>query len=289
MPSAPLAGSRDRRVDRFWGSVLLLLPLAAFLLMVFVVPLAMLLKLSFGGAGGPFSAYSEIASSEVYRKVFLNTFTLAITVASCTVLLSYPTAYMLSQLSGWKRSVAFWCLFFPLWISVLVRTFSWIVILEKSGPVNRALLGMGLTSSPLSLLFNSFGVHVGMVHVLLPYALLPIFTSMKAVDRRLLLASDSLGASPLTTFGRIYFPLTLPGLSTGFVLVFLMALGFYITPAMLGAAQHMTISMLIDNFVNERLAWPLAAAASFSLLFVIVALVASANRLVNFVSAMAAR
>jgi ABC-type spermidine/putrescine transport system permease subunit I len=155
--------------------------------------------------------------------------------------------------------------------------------------VNRLLQAGGLTSTPLALLFNSVGVHIGMVHVLLPYALLPIYTSMKAVDGRLLLASDALGASPFTTFRRIYLPLTLPGVLTGFVLVFLLGLGFYITPALLGGIRNMTVSMLIDLFVTEQLVWPLAAAACFWLLACIVVLLALASRFVNVAGTMAAR
>jgi putative spermidine/putrescine transport system permease protein len=271
------------------GPLLLLAPLTIFLAIVFFAPLAKLFQMSLQGPGGPLSAYVEIAASEVYRQIFFNTVQLSASVALITVLLSYPTAYMLSCLKGWKLGIAFWCLLFPLWISVLVRTFSWILLLEQNGPVNRLLQAGGLISSPLSLLFNTTGVHIGMVHVLLPYALLPIYTSMRAVDGRLLLASDALGASPLTTFRRIYLPLTLPGVATGFILVFLLGLGFYITPALLGGIRNMTVSMLIDLFVTERLVWPLAAAACFWLLACITVLLALASRFVNVAGTMAAR
>ena len=271
------------------GPVMLLAPLTLFLAVVFFAPLAKLFQMSLQGSGGIFSAYTEIATSEVYRRVFLGTLQLSASVAVITVLLSYPTAYMLSRLTGWRLGLAFWCLLFPLWISVLVRTFSWILLLEQNGPVNRLLQAGGLTSAPLALLFNSIGVHIGMVHVLLPYALLPIYTSMKAVDGRLLLASDALGASPVTTFRRIYLPLTLPGVLAGFTLVFLLGLGFYITPALLGGIANMTVSMLIDLFVTERLVWPLAAAACFWLLACIVVLLAVASRFVNVAGTMAAR
>jgi putative spermidine/putrescine transport system permease protein len=152
------------------------------------------------------------------------------------------------------------------------------LLLEKNGPVNSALLGLGLIQQPLSLLFNATGVYIGMVHVLLPYALLPIYTAMLNVDRRLLQASEGLGAPPFFTFRRVYVPLTAPGVAAGFTLVFLLALGFFITPALLGGIQNVTVAMLIDLFVTERLVWSLAAAASFCLLFVILILLLVAGR-----------
>jgi len=146
-----------------------------------------------------------------------------------------------------------------------------------------------MIDQPLSMLFNSTGVYIGMVHVLLPYALLPIYTAMRNVDGRLLQASDGLGAEPLQTFLRVYLPLTLPGVAAGFLLVFLLALGFFVTPMMLGGMQNLTVAMLIDLFVTERLIWPLAAAASFWLLLIVLLLIASAGRFLNLTQTVAAR
>lgn len=267
----------------------LLLPLIAFLCLVFLVPTAMLLRLSLSSPDGPFSSYFEIAASTVYRQVFVNTLVLSLVVATICVVLAYPTAYMLSRLKGWRQGLALWCLLFPLWISVLVRTFSWIMLLERNGPVNSALVALGLVDQPVAFLFNSPGVIIGMVHVLLPYAVLPILTVMQSFDERLLSASDSLGAGPVSTFWRIYLPLTMPGAIAAFTLTFLLGIGFYITPAVLGGPSNMSVSMLIDQFVTERLVWPLAAAASVWLLIVIVALVGIASRFVNIANVMVAR
>ena len=267
----------------------LLAPILLFMGTCFILPLVELLRLSFTGGHGPLWAYREIAESEVYRRVFVNTLLLAFNVAIIASLLAYPTAYMLSRLRGWTLSFAFWCLLFPLWISVLVRTFAWILLLERNGPVNRTLSAVGIIDQPLSMLFNSTGVYIGMVHVLLPYALLPIYTAMRNVDDRLLQASDGLGAAPLQTFLRVYLPLTLPGVAAGFLLVFLLALGFFVTPMMLGGMHNLTVAMLIDLFVTERLVWPLAAAASFWLLLIVLLLIASAGRFLNLTQTVAAR
>lgn len=267
----------------------LLAPALVFLALAFLLPLSTLFRLSLSDPGGASAAYAEILGSGVYRQVFFNTLVLSFWVAVIAVLLSYPTAYMLSRLRGPALALAFWCVLLPLWISVLVRTFAWILLLERNGPVNGLLVGSGVIDAPLSLLFESTAVYIGMVHVLMPYALLPIYASMRGVDERLLQASEGLGASPLGTFLRVYLPLTLPGVAAGFLLVFLLALGFYVTPAMLGSMRNLTVAMLIDVFVNEQLIWPLAAAAAFCLLAVVLGLLAVASRFVNITSTVTAR
>ena len=279
---APGAERVGRSVDlsRGLGTFLLLMPAVLFLAGWFIAPLLQLLWLSFGGKEGPLSAYAELLTSEVFRAVFVNTLILALTVAAICVVLAYPTAWLLSRLDGFWLTVALYCVLVPFWISVLVRTFSWMLLLERNGPLNGAISWVVGSQTPLKLLFNDFGVHIGMVHVLLPYAVLPIYAAMLKVDNRLLLASDGLGASGPQTFWHIYLPLTARGVAAGAIFVFLLALGFYITPALLGGLHNLTIAMLIDNFVNERLVWPLAAAASFILLVIILALLAVTARLV---------
>lgn len=260
---------------------LLLLPMLVFIGGCFVVPLGQLLALSFQDKGGALASYGELLGSEVFVAVFLNTLRLAVTVTVISVLLAYPTAFLLSRLRGAWLSFALYCVLVPFWISVLVRTFSWMLLLERNGPVNMLLMWSGITAQPLKLLFNDFAVHLGMVHVLLPYAVLPIYAAMLKVDPRLLLASDGLGASGAQTFFRVYLPLTTRGVAAGAIFVFLLALGFYITPALLGGLHNLTAAMLIDNFVNERLVWSLAAAASFILLIIIFAILAVATRFVS--------
>lgn len=250
-----------------------------FLALFFVVPLVRLFALAFSDPGGPFASFVLLAESAVYRRVLANTFLVAVAVTLITVVLAWPVAYMLSRVKGWLFAVALYGVLFPFWISVLVRTFSWMMLLERNGPINRFLTTLGVTDRPLALLFNDTGVMIGMVHVLLPYAILPLYAAMTRIDRRLLMASDGLGASLFDTFRRIYLPLSLPGLVGGATFVFLLALGFFITPALLGGANAITLSMLIASFVTDRLAWPLAAAASLVLLVLVLVLLAVAARL----------
>lgn len=263
------------------ATLLLALPALVFLFTWFLAPLFQLLILSFSSEAGAFASYTELLSSSVFIRVFLSTLFLSLIVTVLCVVLAYPAAYLLTRLKGFWFSVALYCVLVPFWISVLVRTFSWMLLLERNGPVNGLLMATGLTDEPLRLLFNNFSVYLGMVHVLLPYAIFPIYASMLRVDARLLQASEGLGASGGTTFLRIYFPLTLPGVLAGGAFVLLLALGFYITPALLGGLQNLTAAMLIDNFVNERLVWPLAAAASFVLLFMVLTILALASRFVS--------
>lgn len=281
---APTLAARARMAT--WA---LLLPVVLFLFAWFLIPLIQLFLLSLESKGGPLLAYREILSDDVFRAVFWKTLVLAATVTSITVLLAYPTAYLLSRLTGTGLTIAIYCVLVPFWISILVRTFSWMLLLERNGPVNAALGMAGLINQPLKLLFNDFAVHLGMVHVLLPYAILPIYAAMLKVDTRLLLASDGLGASGFQTFLRIFLPLTMGGLAAGAIFVFLLSLGFYITPALLGGLDSLTVAMLIDNFVNERLVWPLAAAASFILLAIILAILAVASRFLSLAQIVAVR
>lgn len=263
------------------GTFALLLPALAIVALAFLVPLARLVQLSFSAKAGAFAAYAQILGDDVYGKVFVNTFVIALVVTLAALLIAFPVAFALTRLARPWRGIVFACVLLPLWISVLVRTFSWMLVLERNGPVNRLLVASGVVDQPLPLLFNHTGVLIGMVHVLLPYAVLPIYASLVRIDPSLLRASEGLGASALTTFLRVLFPLSLRGVTTAATFTFLLALGFFVTPALLGGASSITLSMLIDNFVSDRLDWPLAAAASVVLLVAALAFVAIASRFVR--------
>jgi ABC-type spermidine/putrescine transport system permease subunit I len=261
-------------------ALLLALPALAILSVAFLWPLVKLAMLSLSASAGPLAAYHEILGDDVYRHVFVNTFVFALAVTAVALVIAYPIAMALTRLSfGW-RAALFACVLFPLWISVLVRTFSWMLLLEKNGPINRLLIGSGLIDTPLPLLFNSTGVLIGMVHVLLPYAVLPIYAALIRIDPALLRASEGLGASPVTTFRRVLLPLSARGIATAATFVFLLSLGFFVTPMLLGGSANLTLSMLIESLVNERLNWPLAAAGSMVLLAASLLILAIAGRFV---------
>jgi putative spermidine/putrescine transport system permease protein len=212
-----MAGAASRRVVQI---AVLLLPALVFLTAWFLVPLVSFLQLAFEHPQGALHPFRVILESPVYVRVFVNSLILATNVTVICVVLAYPAAYLLSRLKGTLYYVGVYCVLFPLWISVLVRTYSWMLLLERNGPVNRFLQELGVTDAPVQLMFNDTGVYIGMVHVLLPYALLPIYAAMSRIDGRLLQASDGLGASLLDTFFRVYLPLTMPGVLGGAFFVF---------------------------------------------------------------------
>ena len=244
------------------------------------MPLARLVGLSFSAPAGPFVAYAHLLGDDIYARVFANTFVIAVIVTVVALVIAFPIAFALTRLSRTWRGIVFACVLLPLWISVLVRTFSWMLLLERNGPINRFIVASGLSDQPLSLLFNHTAVLIGMVHVLLPYAVLPIYAALVRIDPTLLRASEGLGASAATTFRRVLFPLSLSGVATAATFTFLLALGFFVTPALLGGASSLTLSMLIDGFVSDRLDWPLASAASVILLVAALVVVAVASRFV---------
>jgi putative spermidine/putrescine transport system permease protein len=257
----------------------LLAPSLIVLTLLFIVPLARFFSLAFTDPAGPFATFATLGGSSVYRRVALNTLLTAVVVTAFCAILAWPVAYGLSRLKGVWFGLVLYGVLFPFWISVLVRTFAWMLLLERNGPINRFLMSIHLVNHPLALLFNNTGVVIGMVHVLLPYMILPLYSAMVRVDRRLLLASDGLGAGLLDTFRRIYLPLCLPGLAGGAIFVFLLSLGFFITPSLLGGSNAINLSMLIASFVNDRLAWALAAAASMLLLAAVLIIISLAARL----------
>jgi ABC-type spermidine/putrescine transport system permease subunit I len=263
------------------GTLALLAPATLIALLAFVVPLARLVGISFSAPAGPFVAYAQVLGDDIYARVFVNTFVIAVAVTVIALLIAFPVAFALTRLSRTWRGIVFACVLLPLWISVLVRTFSWMLVLERNGPINRLIVASGLVDQPLQLLFNHTGVLIGMVHVLLPYSVLPIYAALVRVDPSLLRASEGLGASAATTFVRVLLPLSLRGVATAATFTFLLALGFFVTPALLGGASSLTLSMLIDGFVSDRLDWPLAAAASVVLLVAALVVVAVASRFIR--------
>ncbi|MGE0723888.1 MAG: ABC transporter permease [Alphaproteobacteria bacterium] len=264
-----------------FATLALLLPAAAILAVSFLLPLARLFGMSGSMPAGIFAPYIELLGDDVYRKVFFNTVFFAVVVTAVTLVLGYPLALALARMSAGWRALFLLAVLMPLWISVLVRTFSWMLLLERNGPINRALVAGGVIDAPLSLLFNATGVLIGMVHVLLPYAVLPIFAAIVRIDPALLRASEGLGAPRHVTFRKVLLPLSMGGVATAATFVFLLSLGFFITPALLGGASQITLSMLIENLVNERLIWPLAAAASVILLALTLLLLALAGRFLS--------
>jgi putative spermidine/putrescine transport system permease protein len=201
-------------------------------------------------------------NASVYRQAFVRTISISATVTLLCLLLGYPVAWLLANLPAKSSNRLMLFVIVPFWTSLLVRTTAWYVLLQPGGVINSLLMGLGLTTHPLPLVFNRAGVLIGMTHVLLPYMILAIYSVMKSVSPVYVKAAQSLGAHPLTAFVRIYIPQTLPGVGAGCFLVFVLALGYYITPALLGGAGDEMISQLIAIQTNTQLNWGLAGALS---------------------------
>jgi putative spermidine/putrescine transport system permease protein len=270
-----LGGETTRRMP---AGAAYVLPLLLFMLLAFNLPLALMLSWSVAAPPDVLAHYGQFFARPVYLKVLGNTFRIALIATVVCALLGYPLAYWMRGLSPGRQLIAIALVVLPFWVSILVRTYAWIVILGNDGLVNRMLEGLGLIGSPVSFLYNEFGVILGTTNVLLPFLVLPLFASMVKLDERLLQAAASLGASDWTIFRRVFFPLTLPSLAAGAILVFILTLGFFITPAILGGGRVPMIANMLDLLINRLPRWELAAAISTVLMVMTLACYAAYRR-----------
>ena len=217
----------------------------------------------------------------IYRDVFARTFTISFGVTVLCLILGFPVAYLLANLPAGQSNLLMIFVLLPFWTSLLVRTCAWIVLLQSEGVVNGSLRWIGLIDEPLRMIYNRFGVYVAMTHVLLPFMILPLNSSMKSISPAYMRAAASLGASPVTAFLRIYLPQTLPGIGAGSLLVFILALGYYITPALVGGAADQMISYFIAFYTTETVNWGLASALGAVLLLATLVLAVVYGKLVH--------
>jgi ABC-type spermidine/putrescine transport system permease subunit I len=214
-----------------------------------------------------------LAGDGVFLKVFATTLETASIVTAATLLLGYPVALALVRAPRWAPIVLILILL-PFWTSVLVRSYAWMVLLGRHGLINEALLAVGLLARPLRLLNTPLATEIAMTHILLPYMILPIANTLRQIDPALPRAAAGLGAAPWQCFRQVVLPLSMPGVAAGVLLVFVLALGFYITPAMVGGPREITLSMLIAQQVDQ-LNWAYAATLSAVLLATALALIAA--------------
>ena len=198
--------------------------------------------------------------------ILLRTFHISLVVTLVCLLLGYPLAWWLASLPARPANVLMILVLVPFWTSILVRVAAWIVLLQSEGLVNRGLMGLGLIEQPLALLFNRTGVVIAMVHILLPFMILPLYSVMKSVPPTYLRAAVSLGSSPMVAFFRVYVPQTYPGIGAGVLLVFILAIGYYVTPALLGGADDQMLSYYIARYTNVEVNWGMACALGALLL-----------------------
>ncbi|TBA94394.1 ABC transporter permease (plasmid) [Rhizobium ruizarguesonis] len=227
-----------------------------------VFPVGLMTFLSFVGADGGLGVenYLRIWESPIYGEIFKVTFGVAFVTTAIVVLIGYPLAYFLSQLPSRAANLAMLGVLMPFWTAVLVRTYAWLILLQNRGIINNTLIHLGIINQPLALANNLTGTLIGMVHVMLPFLVLPLYGSMKTVDPSLMSAASNLGARPSRAFWDVFFPLSLPGLLSGALMVFVLCLGFYVTPAVLGGGRVIMVAMRIDANVRLYSSWGAASA-----------------------------
>jgi ABC-type spermidine/putrescine transport system permease subunit I len=257
--------------------LLLAAPLLLFMLVFYALPVLSMLMRSVNDPSWTLSHYASLTGDTVFLKVFSNTLYTSLTVTAGALLLGYPVALSLVRAPRYAPVILILILL-PFWTSVLVRSYAWMVLLGRHGLINEALLAAGMIDQPLRILNTPLATQIAMVHILLPYMVLPIANALRQIDPSLARAASGLGATPWATFRQITLPLSMPGVAAGVLLVFVLALGFYITPAMVGGTREITLSMLISQQVDQ-LNWAYAATLSVVLLATALAIIAAFYRL----------
>lgn len=258
---------------RFLGASLpwwlLILPALILMLVFYAFPLAEVLWISFTEPEPGLGNYERLFTSGAVQRVWMTTLRICVITTVITLLAGYVVAYALCSASPRMQRWMFLFVLLPLWISVLVRAFAWVTLLRRQGLINEALMGAGLIDEPLRLIWNEFGIAVGMVHYMIPYAVLPLYASMRDIDPRLVPAARGLGASRFQAFRSVFLPLTRPGIIAATVLVFIFSLGFYVTPAILGGGRTLMIAEYIKLQILDLIRWGLGTMMASTLLIAI--------------------
>ena len=251
------------------GLKLLLTISVTFLLVFMILPiLDMFTKSVVDDNGFTWSYFKEFFSKSLYAKILLNTIRLSLIIGLVTIVLGYPVAYLMNRVGPVLRCIIMGCVQIPFWTSLLVRTYSWIAILQNQGVVNVVLQKLGIIKQPIQLLYNDAGVIIVMTYIMLPYMIFSISSVMGHIDKNVIIASRSLGAGKTMTFFRIFLPLSLPGIMSGFFIVFLNTMGYYIVPALVGGQKSQMFSQTIQNELSGVLNWNFASAISIILVMV---------------------
>jgi mannopine transport system permease protein len=262
-------------------SVALVAPLFLLLGWSYFLPIVRLLAKSVTEPTLGLSHYARLLSEPLYTQIFFRTIWIAVLSTFFALVLAYPVAMLMARHAGRVATIAAVCVMVPLWTSVLVRSYAWIILIERNGIINNWLIGNGIVAQPLRMLYTEGAVLMAMTHVLLPFMVLPIASALRSVQPELPKAALNLGASRFRAFWSVTFPLSLPGVFAGCLIVFVMALGFYITPALLGGPRTLMIATLISQQAIDLLNWPFAGAISFVLLAMSLGITVVFKRLLN--------
>ncbi|MBR2690373.1 MAG: ABC transporter permease [Aquamicrobium sp.] len=255
------------------------LPALLLLGLFFVVPVMMLLVRSVLEPQPGFGNYVELLGSSTYLRIFFNTFLVSAVVTLLSVLIGFPVAWMLAIMPSRWAAVLFAIIVLSMWTNLLARTYAWMVLLQRTGLINKTLMNLGLIDQPLALVNNLTGVTIGMVYIMLPFVILPLRGVIRNIDPAILQAASVCGATRWQSLVRVLIPLALPGVVAGALMVFVMSLGYFVTPALLGGTSNMMLAEMIAQFVQSLVNWGMGGAAAFVLLVVTLAIYAVQLRL----------
>ncbi len=274
-----------RRLDRkerfnLFG---LTLPYLGLVSLLIIIPIGWLFYMSFIGRDGTLSLenYTRMLDSKAYIRIFITTFKISFLTTVICALIGYPLTYFMSQLPKRWAGICMIGVLIPFWTSLLVRTYAWLVLLQKKGLLNNLLLDLEVITEPIKFVHNTSGTLIGMVHIMLPFLILPLYANMRSIDKDCVRAAASLGATPSRAFWTVFFPLSIPGLVAGLLIVFVLCLGFYVTPAVLGGGRVIMAAMKISSNIELYFSWGAASALGVVLLVVTMAILYIASKLVS--------
>jgi putative spermidine/putrescine transport system permease protein len=250
----------------------LALPAMLLLAVFFVLPVVSLLLLSVTEPELGLQNYATLIATSTYAKIFMNTFMVASVVTAVTIVLGYPVAWLLSILPGRWAAIGFGIILLSMWTNLLARTYAWMVLLQRTGVINKTLMGLGIIDQPLQLVNNLVGVTIGMTYIMVPFIVIPLHGVIRKIDPAILQAAALCGASRWQALRMVLIPLARPGIFSGALMVFVMSLGYFVTPALLGGTANMMLAELIAQFVQSLLNWGMGGAAALVLLSVTMAL-----------------
>ena len=259
-------------------------PAVLLVFVIMIIPVGWLFWLSFIGDDGGFTLehYQRMIDSKSYTRIFITTFEVSIVTTVICILIGYPLAYLFSQLPIKIANLCLITVLVPFWTSLLVRTYAWLVLLQRKGLINSWGIELGVWDEPLKLVHNFNGTVIGMVHIMLPFLVLPLYGSMRSIDGDYLKAASNLGAKPVQAFWQVFLPLSLPGFFAGTLMVFVLCLGFFVTPAVLGGGKIIMVSMRIASNIEIFFNWGAASALGVVLLVLTMGVLLIASKFIRF-------
>ena len=266
-----------------WMLLSLATPALLAVVAIILIPVGWLFYLSFVGNDGQLSLehYQKMIEYKSYARVFVTTFQVSILTTLICILIGYPLAYFLAILPARMAGFFMLAVLLPFWTSLLVRTYAWLVLLQKNGILNDFAISAGLWENPIKLVHNLTGTLIGMAHIMLPFLVLPLYGSMRKIERDMMHAAANLGASPIQAFWKVYFPLSLSGMVAGSLIVFVLCLGFYVTPAVLGGGRVVMVATQITAILENQFNWGAASALGVVLLVATLVILYAASRLLK--------